>query len=155
MDRPLILTPHFSWDEVTFSETAARHNIDNTPPESLHENILQQAHLMESVREILGRPILVTSWYRSPEVNQRVGGSLESAHMQGLGTDFVCRTFGPPLGVCQAIYLYMDELGIDQLIHEFGRWTHIGLPLPGKAPRRQALTAKSVNGKTIYVTGIQ
>ena len=151
----MILTHHFSWDEVTFSDYAERNNIDNTPPESLHENILKQAHLMESVREILGKPIHVSSWFRCDEVNKGIGGAALSAHRYGLATDFISRLFGPPLGVCLALEPHLKALGVDQLIHEFGKWTHIALPLPGALPRYETLTAKKINGKTIYVRGLE
>lgn len=150
----MILTTHFSWDEVTFSDYAERNNIDNTPPESLHENILKQARLMEAVREILGKPVHVSSWFRCDAVNQGIGGSPLSAHRYGLATDFICRPFGPPLGICLALEPYLKELGVDQLIHEFARWVHIGLPLPGNTSRHETLTAKKVNGKTVYSRGL-
>jgi zinc D-Ala-D-Ala carboxypeptidase len=145
----MILTQHFSWDEVTFSEAAARLGIDNMPPEAFHDNISRQARLMEAVREILGQPIQVTSWYRCAEVNRAIGGAVLSAHQNGIATDFVCRAFGNPLGVCLALQPHLNELGVDQLIHEFGRWVHIGLPVSGP-PRYQVLTARKQDGSTVY-----
>ena len=146
------ISEHFSWGEVTFSETAIRAGIDNTPPDSLLANIQRMANFMENVRFVLsGRPIHITSWYRSPEVNRLIGGSKNSAHMKGLACDFVCSSLGEPLQVARKIA--ESNLDFDQVIHEFGRWTHIGL---AEGNRRQLLTAYlDVNGKTIYMNGLE
>ena len=132
------ITEHFSWDEVTFSETAARHGIDNNPPDELLPNIQRMANFMEQVRFVLnGRPIHITSWYRGPELNARIGGSKTSAHMKGLACDFVCPSLGNPKRVCEEIA--QSNLDFDQLISEGpGRWVHIGL---AEGNRRQILTA--------------
>lgn len=150
----MILTQNFTWAEVELSETAARLGIDNTPPTSLHENIRRQADLMEEIRYLLNRPIFITSWYRCSPLNKLIGGSQKSAHMQGLACDFVS-PFGSPYRICKAIEPEIKALGIDQLIQEFGKWTHVGLPQPGSTERHQTLTAKRSNGGTVYVPGIE
>ena len=134
------LTPHFAMEEFTLSQTAARKGIHNVPrPESQeHKNLLRTAQVMEKVRTILGHPILISSGYRSPKVNTAVKGSKNSAHIHGLAVDFTCPGFGTPLAICQKLEPHMLELGIDQLIHEFDTWVHLGLR-DGEA-RRQALT---------------
>lgn len=147
------VTEHFTWQEVSFSETAARNGIDNIPPLSLHDNIKDQAELMEQVRDLLGHPVFISSWYRCPEVNKLIGGADKSAHMLGLACDFVCPGFGTPYQVCKELEKHMEWLGIDQLIHEFGAWVHIGKT--EGTPKNQLLTAKKVDGKTVYVTGIE
>lgn len=148
------VSPHFTWAEVTFSETAARLGIDNTPPESLHANIVRQAELMERVRYLLNAPVFVSSWYRCGPLNKLIGGSPTSAHPHGLACDFVS-PFGTSFGICKAIAPHLKEWGVDQLIHEFGRWVHIGLPLPGKESRFQLLTAKRRSGGTVYVPALE
>lgn len=145
------ITEHFSWREVVFSETAIRLGIDNTPPEELIPNIKRQAQFMEQVRFILGgRPIFISSWYRCPEVNQALGGVATSAHLKGLACDFLCPSLGNPLTVAK--YLAdSTQIDFDQIIHEFGRWVHIGL---NEGNRHQLLTAMKQNGKTVYVNGL-
>jgi zinc D-Ala-D-Ala carboxypeptidase len=136
-----MLTEHFTLEEFTDSQTAARKGIPNVPPVGSPEraNLMRTAETMELVRMMLGdKPVLVSSGYRSPAVNAAVGGSKSSAHMSGLAVDFSCPGFGTPKAICKKLEPRMRELGIDQLIHEFDSWVHLGLT--GGAPRHQALT---------------
>jgi zinc D-Ala-D-Ala carboxypeptidase len=135
------LTPNFSLSEFTDSQTAARKGIPNVPPIGSPEraNLQRMAETMEEVRTILGdKPILISSGYRSPPVNAAVGGSKGSAHMSGLAVDFSCPGAGTPLQICKKLEPHMRKLGIDQLIHEFGTWIHLGLS--ASAPRHMAMT---------------
>jgi zinc D-Ala-D-Ala carboxypeptidase len=135
------LTPNFTLAEFTDSQTAARKGLNNVPPMGSPEraNLTRTAEVMEKVRTILGdKPILVSSGYRSPQVNAAVGGSKSSAHMSGLAVDFSCPGFGTPKAICHKLHSHMKELGVDQLIHEYDTWVHLGLT--GGTPRHQALT---------------
>jgi zinc D-Ala-D-Ala carboxypeptidase len=135
------LTDHFTLEEFTDSQTAARQGIKNVPAADSQErkNIQRTAEVMEKVRTILGdKPILVSSGYRSPKVNAAVGGSKTSAHVHGLAVDFSCPGFGTPLQICKALQPHMKALGIDQLIHEYNTWVHLGLT--AGEPRQMALT---------------
>lgn len=99
------------------------------------------AEVMEKVRTILDdKPILISSGYRCPPLNSAIGGSKNSAHMSGLACDFSCPGFGTPLQICKKLKPYMKELGIDQLIHEYRTWVHLGLSAADMIPRHQALT---------------
>ena len=145
------LTPHFTLEEFTHSQTAARRGLRNIPHASSMErqNLLRTAELMEKVRVILkNEPILISSGFRSHPVNEAVGGSKTSAHVHGLAVDFTCPAFGPPLVICKELEPHMEDLGIDQLIHEFGTWVHLGLRAHGHAPRHQALTIDSNGVRT-------
>lgn len=135
------LTPHFTLEEFTDSQTAARNGIHNVPHISSPErkNLLRCAATMEQVRTILGdKPILISSGYRSPTVNMMVGGSKGSFHMSGLAVDFSCPGFGTPYAICKKLEPHMRNLCIDQLIHEYGTWVHLGLS--ASDPRHMALT---------------
>lgn len=142
------LSKHFTLEEFTFSQTAVRKNIDNTPTPEALDNLFRTANLMEQVRELLGKPIHISSGYRGPQLNKAIGGSKTSAHMQGLACDFVCHGFGTPLAITKEIA--SSVIGFDQLIYE-GTWVHIGL---AENPRREILTAKFYGGKTTYLHGI-
>jgi zinc D-Ala-D-Ala carboxypeptidase len=138
------LTPNFSLSEFTDSQTAARKGIPNVPPMGSPEraNLQRTAEVMEKVRTILGhKPVLVSSGYRSPPVNAAVGGSKSSAHMSGLAVDFSCPAFGTPKAICKKLEPHMKELGVDQLIHEYDTWVHLGLS--AGAPRHMAMTIDS------------
>ena len=81
------LSPHFTLAEMTASQTAARHGLDNTPPpEMVGHLVLLCEQILEPARAALG-PLRVTSGYRSPLVNSRVGGSRTSAHCLGYAAD--------------------------------------------------------------------
>ncbi len=117
------LTPSFTLHEAIFSQNASRAGIDNTPSPVILENIKQAAQGLQRVRDLLDSPVIVSSWYRNSAVNKLANGSKGSSHMQGWAIDFTCPNFGSPLKVCQAIY--KNNIGFDQLIHEFGAWVHI------------------------------
>jgi zinc D-Ala-D-Ala carboxypeptidase len=141
------LTDNFTLEEFTISETAARMGIDNVPLAGTQErkNIQRTAEIMEKVRIVLGeKPVFISSGYRSPKVNAAVGGSKSSAHMSGLAADFYCPDFGTPLQICKKLEPHMRELRIDQLIHEYGTWVHLGLNGHGTDPRHMAMT---IDGK--------
>lgn len=135
------LTPNFELEEFLVSETASRLGIDNTPTPEVITNLMKLALSLETVRAALGKPIIINSGYRSPALNEAVPGSSKtSAHCFGLAADFIAPSYGSPLEVAKAI----ADLNIeyDQLIHEGGKWVHLGLAKPGQAPRKQQLTAK-------------
>jgi zinc D-Ala-D-Ala carboxypeptidase len=134
------LSAHFTLEEMTFSEAAARHNISNRPDAETIARLVQTTHGLERVRALLCRPIEVTSGYRSPSVNAIVGGAANSAHTLGWAADFKS-PFGDPMAVCQAIA--GSDLMFDQLILEFGVWTHLSLD---PRARRQVLTVSHANG---------
>lgn len=143
------LTPHFTLEEMTDSQTAARKGIHNVPAASSQErkNLERTAQVMEEVRTILGdKPILISSGYRSPAVNAAVGGSKDSKHQQGLAVDFSCPGFGTPKQICKKLEPQMRELGIDQLIHEYDTWVHLGLTTG--TPRYMALTIDTKGTRT-------
>lgn len=144
------LSDHFTLAELTFSATAARQGLKNTPPQHIIDQLILTADRMEKVRALLGdKPIRVLSGYRSEAVNNAVGGSRTSAHRTGHAVDFTCPDFGTPAQV--AAHLAKHLTGYDQLIEEFGGWVHIGF---GPGQRMQKLTARKVGGRTRYMPGI-
>lgn len=129
------LSTHFTLDELTLSQTAARQGIDNTPTGEALDNLRRTAQGMEAVRVVLGgAPIIVSSGYRSPALNAAVGGAKTSQHLTGQACDFTAPRFGSVQEVFDAIK--RSGVAYDQCIVEFGRWIHISF---SAAPRRQAL----------------
>jgi len=145
------ISEHFTLEELSFSETAARLGLYNTPSASVIKNLVLVAAVMERVRTLLGsKPIVVHSGYRAPDVNKAVGGVATSAHCFGRACDFVCSAFGMPAEVALAIL--KSDIEYDQLILEYG-WVHVGLALEGLPSRREALTKRS--SRAAYEAGIR
>lgn len=145
------LSKNFYLSEFTSSQQATRHGIDNTPNPAVTANLFKLAALMEEVRKLLGgKAILVSSGYRSPEVNARVGGSAVSEHLHGLACDFTAPGFGTPLQICKAIA--KSNILFGQLIFE-GTWVHISVA--DGVNDRDVMTAVFKRGeKTRYLKGL-
>jgi hypothetical protein len=138
-----MLSEHFSLQEFTYSQTASRAGVKNTPTLEAFAGLYRLAHVMEVVRGLLlSQPITITSGYRNEEVNKLVGGSTTSAHMSGLAADFICPLFGDPREICNTLKPYMVRLKVDQLILEYPEdgWVHFGLTHLDAVPRNQCLT---------------
>jgi hypothetical protein len=144
------LSPNFTLAQLIRSETAERLAIDNNPGPDHVANLTRLAAAMELVLPLLGHPVAINSGYRSAALNAAVGGAPQSRHALGLAIDFTCAGFGAPLQVARAIAA--SSLAFDQLIHEYGRWVHLGLAPDTSTPRRQLLTiCSSAAG---YVDGL-
>lgn len=143
------LTPHFALAEFIRSETAARLGIDNTPDPHSLANLHLLAAKLEDVRALLGCPMIITSGYRSPALNDAVDGATTSSHCYGLAADFHCPGFGPDQAVAQAIA--DSALEFDQLIFEQARthWVHLGVD---EKLRRDVLSWKRGVG---YARGVR
>lgn len=146
------LTEHFTLEEFLISQTAARLGIDNTPNEAHQANLKQVAEHLEIVRDQFG-PVIISSGYRSSALNKAVPGSSKtSAHCFGLAADFHIPGHDN-IDICRWIAINMDY---DQVIYEFGPapkgWVHLGLR--NGISRKQTLTAKKGDGKTVYQPGI-
>jgi zinc D-Ala-D-Ala carboxypeptidase len=133
------LTDHFSLEELITSDFAVRHQIDNSPSADIVANLHALAAGLERVRAALGgKPIHVNSGFRCKALNTALKGAPDSMHMRGLAADILCPQFGSPLDVCRAIA--GAGFPTDEIIHEFGQWTHVAFAAPGTAPRSKLLT---------------
>lgn len=128
------LSPHFTLEELTLSQTAARLGLDNTPPPDVVDNLKRTAIGLELVRNLVGCPISVSSGYRSPLVNKAVGGASQSQHLTGQAADITAPGYGSPDALVRAIV--GSQIPFDQVIREFDSWCHISF---SPTPRRQAL----------------
>ena len=143
------LTEHFTLDEFTRSTTASRLKIDNSVPDELMPNVKLTTIKLELVRQALGKPIIITSGYRCPALNARVGGVSTSAHTRGLAVDFHS-SYGTPKQICQR--LITAGIEFDKIIQEYNQWVHIEFSHSNQ--RRRVVTAVKQNGKTIYLPGL-
>lgn len=144
----IMASPNFSMDELTHSDTAARHGIDNTPNENEKDNLYKLAMELENVRKLLNnKPIYISSGYRCLALNELLGSKRTSAHIRGLAVDFTCRQFGTPNEIVFAII--NSDIPYDQVILEFDRWVHLSFCEDQETPRRQALVINK-EGAMIY-----
>lgn len=138
---PTQLSKSFTVEELTFSQTAAREGIDNTPtPEHIRAMRELCSKILQPLRDAIGMPLVISSGYRSPRLNRAVGGSLTSQHMEGKAADVVC--FG--METKQLFKRVLElKLPFDQLIYEGGRksiWVHVSFD-PKRKRRRTIMTA--------------
>lgn len=146
------MSKHFTMIELVRSQAASRLCIDNTPAEAVSANLWRLAETLERIRLAIGsKAIHVTSGYRSPALNARIGGSKTSAHMDGRAADIVCRSL-TPLQLARAIQ--SSGIVLDQLILEFGEWVHVGIARPGEVARGDVLTARLGPDGVKYQNGI-
>ena len=150
------LTPNFTLEELTKSETALRKNMPNVPTEADITNLkLLAEKVLQPLRDHYGVGIKVNSGYRSPDVNAAVGGSRTSDHCKGQAADI--EIAGIPNAVL-AQYI-KDSLQYTQLILEFytpgipdSGWVHVSYDANNL--KCQTLTATKKDGKTAYLNGL-
>lgn len=145
------ISKHISWAEATRTSTG----LPNAPGP---QELLAMRHLastvFEPLRAAIGEPILVTSFFRAPAVNRKVGGSATSQHVRGEAMD-IRMSAGSKATNADLFRRILNHLPFDQLIWEFGTahepaWVHVSWRKQGPN-RRQALRALKRNGRTTYV----
>ena len=123
------MTPHFTLAELTHTDHRL---LDNTPNAAELANLKKLAEFLETVKTTLGgKPVMISSAYRSKAVNDAVGSRDTSQHRQGLAADFKVPGMTP-----DAVVRALLKLPFDQIIREYDAWTHISI---ADKPRRQAL----------------
>ena len=150
------LTANFTLEELVKSETALRHNIDNTPGETEIENLKRLCEkILQPVRDHFNTGVKVNSGYRSPAANQKVGGSPTSDHCKGQAADIEI----PSIPNADLAIWIMDNLEYTQLILEYYQigvpdsgWVHVSYD-PSNL-KKQNLTATKQAGKTVYLPGL-
>lgn len=118
---------YFTINELTKSSTADQKNIDNTPNKEYKNNLIALVdNILDPLREAYGKPIIVTSAYRSQKLNQAVGGSKTSQHLFGQAADI--RSVEDTKEENKKIFDLIKELNLpyDQLINEYDyNWIHV------------------------------
>jgi len=150
------LTNNFSLAEMVKSETALRHDMDNTPGEAEIENLKRLAEkVLQPVRDHYGKGVKGNSGYRHPEVNAKVGGSKTSDHCKGQAADIEI----PGVPNADLAKWVAENLDFTQVILEFytqgipdSGWVHVSYD-PANL-KKQTLTAVKQNGKTVYLPGL-
>lgn len=157
---------HFTMEELTRSDTARVHNIDNTPTEEHAQNLVDTVcNLADPLRERwavicanekLGTPqIRVSSGYRSRQLNAAVGGSTTSAHSFGYALDLIPMN-GNLARFKEVCREFLKGRKFDQMISEdenaagVPAWIHVGYKTGDGRQRKQFLSM--VGGKYIPMT---
>ena len=150
------LTANFTLSEMVKSETALRHDMDNTPGEAEIASLrLLCEKILQPVREHYGKGVKVNSGFRHPEVNAKVGGSKTSDHCKGQAADIEI----PGVANADLAAHIVDTYKFTQVILEFytpgvpdSGWVHVSYD-PANL-KNQVLTATKKDGKTIYLPGL-
>lgn len=137
------LSPHFSLAEF---EITTHREIMNLLPDELFVTAQATCNMLEQIRDFLctvdnGRdiPIFITSGYRCLELNRAIGSQDTSDHILAMAVDWHAPAFGSPAFIATAMAPHIDELGIGQLIFEFGSWVHCSTKIPAN-PINRVLT---------------
>jgi len=144
------LSKHFTLAEMTFSPTAIKKGIDNTPNAQTVRNLQTLCEkILEPLRVHIGGPIKVSSGFRSEVLNSLIGGAKSSQHKTGQAVDIDLKDKS-----AMAFKWIMENLDYDQIIWEFGNdsqpdWIHVSYSTKGN--RKNAMRAIKSNGKTKYV----
>lgn len=150
------LTKNFTLAEMTKSETALRHGMDNIPGDVEITNLKTLCEkVLQPVRDHYAKGVKVNSGFRAPAVNQKVGGSPTSDHCKGQAADIEI----PSVPNAELAQWISDNLEYTQLILEFytpgvpdSGWVHVSYD-PANL-KKQNLTAVKRDGKTVYLQGL-
>ena len=149
-----MISKHISDKEGVYSITAMRLGLDNKPGQFLLGNMEELAEqVFEPLREWVGGPIRINSFYRSKVLNKAIGGSTKSQHCKGQAID-IDDTFGKMTNA-EMYYWIKENLDFDQMIWEFGddknpNWVHVSYVSPEKN-RNRCLKAYKEKGSTKYM----
>jgi hypothetical protein len=146
------MTQSFSIRELTYSDTAIRLGIDNTPTDEILKNLQNVIQfILEPISNNFDSQIMITSGYRSPALCQAIGSKPTSQHTLGMAVDF--EILGTPNK--EVSDWIVNHLDFDQCILEFWKpeepnsgWVHCSYKASGN--RKQYLRAYKGNGRTIY-----
>ena len=131
MDKKL--SAHFTLSELTKSSTAIRKGIENIPTEEALENLTKLAqNVLEKIRTEYGKPIIVSSGYRCPKLNTKIGGAKNSDHMYGAAADI--RTVSDSIADNKTLFLLIVEMAKEgkikcrQILDEYNyNWIHVSI----------------------------
>ena len=149
-----MISEHISYKEGVYSITATRLGVENIPnDEQLNSMELLAEKVFEPLREWVGGPIKVNSFFRGLKLNTAIGGARSSQHMKGQAID-IDDTFG--LATNAEMYHWIKEnLDFDQLIWEFGdddnpNWLHVSY-VSKEDNRNRCLKAYKEQGRSKYM----
>lgn len=137
------ISKHITLEEAIKSQVAIRKGINNCPTREIINNMTEVAtKCFEPLREWYGKPIGISSFYRSVALNRAVKGSPRSQHCQGLAIDIDADIFNNGITNRQIYRWLANNVDFDQLIWEYGdgknpAWVHISYVSKSKNRRQQ------------------
>jgi hypothetical protein len=149
------LSKNLTLGEVTKSNTAINLGIKNEPNTEQLENLKTIANeVFQKIRDHFGKPIKVSSGFRSDALNKKVGGSKTSDHMKGCALDIDMDGIPGDITNAQIFNYIKDNLEFKQLIWEFGTnmnpdWVHVSYVKGDN--KKEVLKAVKKGTKTVYV----
>lgn len=139
------ITKNFTLKELTYSDTACKKNITNSPNESEYNNMkILCEEVLQPIREHFNKPVRINSCFRNEELNKAVGGAKNSQHRSGQAADI--EIIG--MSNYELAQWIRDNLEYDQLILEYADnikndknsgWVHVSFVSKIKN-RKQVLT---------------
>ena len=148
------ISKNISYKEGVYSITANRLGLENKPNDEQLANMKIIAEkVFQPLREWVGGPIKINSFFRSPELNKKIGGSKTSQHCKGQAIDFD-DNFGHKTNAEMFKYI-RENLDFDQMIWEFGtdmnpNWVHISYVSEEDNRNRCLKAYKDERGRTKY-----
>lgn len=146
------ISKHITYLEATRSQTATKNGIENNPSEQqLVAMCILAEKVFEPLRIHVAGPVAINSFFRSVELNKKLGGSSTSQHCKGEAMD-IDDTYGH-MSNADMFNFIKDNLDFDQMIWEYGNndnpdWVHVSYKKSGN--RKEILRCQRINGKTVY-----
>ena len=147
------ISTNITYAEAIHSSTAKREQIDNTPsPSQIEAMKLLAEKIFQPLREWVGGPIKVNSFFRSVALNEKIGGAASSQHCKGQAMDindvYGCKTNA------EMYHWIKENLNFDQMIWEFGtdtqpNWIHVSY-VSDEDNRNKCLKAYKERNNTKY-----
>ena len=129
---------NFKISELIYSDLAIQNNINNIPDINSLDNMLELIfYCLQPIRELIKKPMLITSGFRNFQVNKLAKGKINSQHLKGQAVDFIIKGMKPKKIIDMIL---KSNIPFDQLINEYDAWVHISFDKTNN--RRQILQNK-------------
>lgn len=126
------MAKYFKLSELTYSDTAKKLGINNTPNKAIVSNLNVLMEQLDKIRTLYGKPIYVNSGYRCERLNTAVKGVPNSSHMLGCAADLTTRNVAEDRKLYKLI---TENFDYDQCIFEEvggSKWIHFSYFRPNR-----------------------
>ena len=130
---------YFTLSELLHSSTANRLHIDNIPSFEVVDNLNRLAYYLDGIRTKYGKPLTITSGFRSIQLNKVVGGVTNSQHTKGLAADIVCDDMNKLFSIIQETGDF-DQLIMEHRTGSSSQWVHVSIAPTRSTPRKQVFS---------------